>query len=311
MERFVVRCYHSLAMQRDADDVEFIFVNDGSSDNTLSILREIKTKDKRVVIIDQNNAGVSVARNSALAIAKGEYVYLLDGDDYLTIDAIFEIKQLLRCCNHDIIMSAYNISKNNKEIFKPLPFSEGVYGIKDFWANISIFPTAPQLVYRMDVIRTQNIRFDSAIKCGEVYAFTINYMKYIDKICILNKPTFNYFQRTDSAIHIPNFHNDITVLKALSSIYDNGVELVGYRAFIITAFKLMCGFSYTKYLKYSSDVNTVEYVEKIISSDIVKRCIKDTLLKRHNFIKERLLALYMYIMPKRMGFKLLYWFIRK
>ena len=74
MERFVVRCYHSLAMQRDADDVEFIFVNDGSSDNTLSILREIKTKDKRVVIIDQNNAGVSVARNSALAIAKGEYV---------------------------------------------------------------------------------------------------------------------------------------------------------------------------------------------------------------------------------------------
>ena len=139
MERFVVRCYHSLAMQRDADDVEFIFVNDGSSDNTLSILREIKTKDKRVVIIDQNNAGVSVARNSALAIAKGEYVYLLDGDDYLTIDAIFEIKQLLRCCNHDIIMSAYNISKNNKEIFKPLPFSEGVYGIKDFWANTILY----------------------------------------------------------------------------------------------------------------------------------------------------------------------------
>ena len=95
MERYVERCYRSLAIQKDADDIEFIFVNDGSSDKTLSILKEIKACDSRVVIVDQKNAGVSSARNSALTIAKGEYVYLLDGDDYLTIDAIFEIKQVV------------------------------------------------------------------------------------------------------------------------------------------------------------------------------------------------------------------------
>ena len=66
-----------------------------------------------------------------------------------------------------------------------------------------------------------------------------------------------------------------------------------------------------KYLKYSSDVNAVATIEKVISSDIAKRCIKDTLLKRHKFLKERMIALYMYIMPKRMGFQFLHWIIRR
>lgn len=311
MEKYIERCYRSLVEQKDADDVEFIFVNDGSNDNTLSILQDIKAKDSRVVVVSQNNAGVSVARNAALTIANGEYVYLLDGDDYLTKNALFEIKQVLNEFHPDILISAYNISKNNTERFISLPFEEGLYYKKDFFAKIPLFPTAPQLVYRMDVIKEQNIRFDSSIKCGEVYAFTINYIRYIDKIFVLNKPTFNYYQRTDSAIHNPNFQNDITVIKALSSIYHNGVELEGYGAFVITAFKLMCAFSYNKYLKYSSDVNAVATIEKVISSDIAKRCIKDTLLKRHKFLKERMIALYMYIMPKRMGFQFLHWIIRR
>lgn len=309
MERFVERCYHSLVMQRDAVDVEFIFVNDGSSDNTLSILREIKAKDNRVVIIDQNNAGVSVARNSALAIAKGEYVYLLDGDDYLTIDAIFEIKQVLEIFHPDLLISAYNISKNNTELYRPLPFDEGLYHKKEFFENIPFFPTAPQLVYRKNIIKNNNIHFNPTIKCGEVYDFTINYMKYIDRIYVLNKPTFNYFQRNESATHQPKLQNDITIVNALNSIYSNGAELANYGSFIVTAFKLMRCFSYTRYLKYSIDSKNIEFIENILSDTIVKRCIRDTIIKRHKSIKERIVAIYIYIMPKRLGFTILNWLI--
>ncbi len=311
MEQYVERCYQSLANQRDADDVEFIFVNDGSTDNTLSILQKIQREDHRVVVIDQKNAGVSVARNAALAKAVGKFVYLLDGDDYLTKDAISEIKQILRYYKTDIIISAYNISRNQKETFRPLPFKEGLYDIKDFWARISHFPTAPQLVYRMDVIKNENIRFDSSLKCGEVYAFTINCMRYMGTIYVLNKPTFNYYQRTDSAIHRPNFNNDITIINALSSVYDNGKEFVEYGSFIITAFRLMCAFSYNKYLKFSSDVNAAEIIEKVLSSDVAQRCIKDTIFKSHKYLKERLIALYMYIMPKKKGFQILHRLIKK
>lgn len=310
MEQYIERCYHSLQMQSDADNVEFIFVNDGSTDNTLSILQKIKSIDNRVVLINQNNAGVSVARNAALAIAKGEYVYLLDGDDYLTENAILGIKQVLDNFHPDLLISAFNISKNNKELFKTLPFNEGLYRKNVFFASIPFFPTAPKLVYRTDIIKEKNICFNPSIKCGEVYDFTINYMQYIDNIYVLNKPIFNYFQRNDSATHQPKPQNDITMINALNSIYQNGTELANYGSFIVTAFRLMRCFSYTRYLKYSKDLRNIEFIENVLSNAIVKRCIKDTLIKPHKLIKERLIALYIYIMPKRFGFTLLNWLIK-
>ena len=76
MEKYLERCYNSLAIQKDADDVEFIFVNDGSKDRTLDILNGIKARDNRVVLINQENSGVSAARNSALCVVKGIYIYI-------------------------------------------------------------------------------------------------------------------------------------------------------------------------------------------------------------------------------------------
>lgn len=311
MERYVERCYRSLAIQKDADDIEFIFVNDGSSDKTLSILKETKACDSRVVIVDQKNAGVSSARNSALTIAKGEYVYLLDGDDYLTKNSLLEMKLVLNKYKPDLLISAYNLSINNKEIFKSLPFNDGLYEKKDFFRKIVYFPTTPQLVYRTDIIKKNNIRFDSSIKCGEVYDFTINYIQYINRIFVLNRPTFNYFQRDNSATHRPNLQNDITVVNALNSIYSNGKEFVNYGSFIVTAFKLMRCFSYTRYLKYSINSEIVKGVDYILSDSIVKKCIKDTLFKPHGLIKERLLALHIYLMPKRLGFYILNCLVKK
>lgn len=305
VEQYIERCYHSLHNQFDAHNVEFIFVNDGSTDNTLFILQDIKSKDNRVVLINQKNAGVSVARNAALAITKGEYTYLLDGDDYLTENALLDIKQVLENYHPDVLISAYNISMNNKELFKTLPFDEGLYQKDVFFASIPFFPTTSQLVYRTDIIKDKNVSFNPSIKCGEVYDFTINYMQHIDNIYVLNKPTFNYFQRNDSATHQPKLQNDITIINALNSIYQNGAELVNYGSFIVTAFKLMRCFSYTRYLKYSNDLKNIELIENVLSDVIVKRCIKDTLIKPHKLIKERLIALYIYIMPKRFGFTLL------
>ena len=60
----------SLTQLKDAEDCEFIFVNDGSTDNTLLLLTDFAKKDKRAIIIDQLNKGVSAARNAALNIAR-------------------------------------------------------------------------------------------------------------------------------------------------------------------------------------------------------------------------------------------------
>lgn len=62
---------------------EAICINDGSSDNSLEIIKEYTENDERFKLIDQNNKGVSFARNKGLKIAKGKYIMFLDGDDFL------------------------------------------------------------------------------------------------------------------------------------------------------------------------------------------------------------------------------------
>ena len=80
---YLIGTIDSLRNLKDAEDCEFIFINDGSTDNTLTIIQDFEKQDNRVRVINQKNAGVSAARNAALKIAKGKYFIPLDGDDKL------------------------------------------------------------------------------------------------------------------------------------------------------------------------------------------------------------------------------------
>ena len=67
---------------------EIILINDGSRDDSLAVCRKMQQKYPQIIVIDQENQGVSVARNSGLAAATGEWVCFVDGDDWLENDAL-------------------------------------------------------------------------------------------------------------------------------------------------------------------------------------------------------------------------------
>ena len=77
-------------LEQTLNNIEIICINDGSTDNSLSILQEYAKKDKRIKIINQNNSGSGIARNNGLNIATGEYIAFLDPDDYLDNNYILE-----------------------------------------------------------------------------------------------------------------------------------------------------------------------------------------------------------------------------
>lgn len=80
--KFLTKCLESI-MNQNFKDIEILVVNDGSTDNSLEILKRFSRQDKRIVIINKENGGSSSARNTALKIAKGKYCLNIDSDDWI------------------------------------------------------------------------------------------------------------------------------------------------------------------------------------------------------------------------------------
>ncbi|MDR2818687.1 MAG: glycosyltransferase [Endomicrobium sp.] len=88
-ENELCKCLDSVLNQTEKE-IEIICVNDGSADKSLSILEKYARKDKRIILINQKNAGVGVARNTGLKIAQGQFISFIDSDDYFLVLDVYE-----------------------------------------------------------------------------------------------------------------------------------------------------------------------------------------------------------------------------
>jgi len=87
VENYLRKCLDSVICQT-YKKLEIIVVNDGSKDDSLSIIKEYKKKDDRLFIIDKENGGLSSARNAGMEKASGKYLFFLDSDDFIELDMI-------------------------------------------------------------------------------------------------------------------------------------------------------------------------------------------------------------------------------
>lgn len=106
VEKYINRCINSVIKSVECsgahDNVEIITVDDGSTDNTSNLIKQ--TKNGGIIYIYQENQGLSDARNNGIREATGDYVWCIDGDDYITEDAISKIYSLLMQYNPELLM---------------------------------------------------------------------------------------------------------------------------------------------------------------------------------------------------------------
>ena len=95
-EKFINKCLDSIINQT-YKNLEILIINDGSTDNTLNIIK--KYKDKRIRIITTENKGLSLSRNVGIENAKGEYLYFIDIDDYIELNTIEYLYNMLKKYN--------------------------------------------------------------------------------------------------------------------------------------------------------------------------------------------------------------------
>ena len=96
VEKYIKDCVESVLNQRkNADEVEVILVNDGTPDNSMSIVDTAVKDLKGIYIINKENGGLSSARNAGLMMARGDYIWFVDSDDTLLPNAIEEVFEVL------------------------------------------------------------------------------------------------------------------------------------------------------------------------------------------------------------------------
>lgn len=198
--RYLVSCIESLITQT-LYACEFIFVNDGSTDESLEILKYYAKKDSRIIIIDQENQGAGASRNNGLKNATGEFVAFLDSDDIMVDNALeMMLRKIIQTDADLVVSSAYTFSTNENEKKlsdwcireKYFPIGE-TYSI-DNCGNY-LFQLASGVpwsrLFKLSFIKENNLFFPEIEKSEDLYFVFMSYA-LAKKIAILNRPTVLY-----------------------------------------------------------------------------------------------------------------------
>lgn len=133
-EKYLKQCLDSVVNQT-LRNIEIILVNDGSADNSKKICEEYVAKDKRIILINQENSGAATARQKGLDIAKGEYIYFIDADDHIEPDLCERVYSEAEKTGADIVLfnCIEHKSENGKEklVYKEKFLENGLYNRQD------------------------------------------------------------------------------------------------------------------------------------------------------------------------------------
>lgn len=117
VEKYLAECLNHITDQTFTD-IEIICINDGSTDNSVNILSEFGEKDNRIRIISQENRGLGASRNRGIELAKGDYIYFMDGDDFLELTALEELLEISKKYNLDFAI--FKISNFKESTTEPI-----------------------------------------------------------------------------------------------------------------------------------------------------------------------------------------------
>lgn len=198
-EKYIKDCYDSLCNQTHKE-FEVIFINDGSTDNSLGILENIK--DRRVKIINQNNRGVAVARETGIREARGEIITFLDIDDYLENNALDFFYKNLSDSSVDIVVGGINIVSSKRKILYKIKYSEKLLD-----KNIAIDEVCDgRIRWQLWAKAFRKHLFDQVVtpiglRSAEDMAVCVQLFLKSKNIKILGSCIYNYLQRETSATH--------------------------------------------------------------------------------------------------------------
>lgn len=176
-------------------DIEYIFVDDGSKDNSVEILKKWKEKDERIQLLFQENAGAPAARNNGFQNATGTYVMFFDADDILRKDAIEKMMSAAVKNQADLVigLKKYDLNSSEEDLKQMYTLDDKVVVYKNRIPE-AIFDEDPlpgNKLYRTDFLKENEIYFDK-LKLGQDLNLYIKAIFRAKVVCKINTVVMDY-----------------------------------------------------------------------------------------------------------------------
>lgn len=198
-QKKLYKCINSIISQT-FEDIEAIFIDDGSPDDCGAILESFAFKDSRIIVIHQKNGGLSSARNAGYSASTGEWITFVDADDYIERDACERLLAAVQDHDTQLVMCGLYRDYNNSSTPYKFYIEEKTYvGDECKWlqeqllhynGNIA-FPIS-KLIKR-DFLEQYNIMHDEVLRQGaEGLEFNFRLFDHLEKAVFINEPLYHY-----------------------------------------------------------------------------------------------------------------------
>ena len=161
VEKYLEQCLVSLAAQ-DISDIEIICLNDGSQDNSSTIAHRFESSDSRFRVIDKPNSGYGKTMNFGLSLAKGEYVGIVESDDFVEPNMFSSLYSIAINNDADVVKSAFWVHINESDIFQDVIADEWYDKVISSNDTFKIFDLNPSIwsnLYKRSFLLDNNILF--------------------------------------------------------------------------------------------------------------------------------------------------------
>lgn len=229
---YVKRCIESV-LHQTFEAIEIIAVNDGSTDESAAVLNELAATDKRLVVIDQSNTGVSASRNKGLANATGSYIAFCDADDWMEPDMLEQLYTAVNKTECDwVFCNAYleregqpaklRLSIQQDHIVKVAAnrpdFIHLLMRFRYDYANWN-------KLFKAEIIKQNNLRFSEDMSVAEDLLFNLHYMRFVNRVAVLAAPLYHY-QITANSLYSGQMNDRIPQVNLLYRNYRSTMKAV-------------------------------------------------------------------------------------
>lgn len=266
--KFIERCVRSLIEQEDLDDVEIIFVDDASPDNSIAILEHILNShpilnEKSRIIKHEINKGLSAARNTGIENAKGDYILFLDSDDTFARNGLSILKKAIKTKTPDIVVFGLSQIYPDKKIVKTKnnivnPYKNGY--ITDVLMRRCAVTVCGKLYSRK--LFMNDFKFIEGLNYGEDYVSLPRIIYYADNILDLTDVVLYHYYKDNSNSYTSEALNEKKIRDILESIKILSDFFAIHR---LPEFE-----DITDELKVRNKIFLLEYCKKSMRKEIIK-----------------------------------------